>query len=131
MNILSELYDNTMATGEYARTSTSISLPVRKRSRSRVEPSEPIYKKKKDQGGEASIIVDAINRSIEARKSNITKAIEMLTKEYYTRLPATDFDQAIDLLSDDTKASIFVSLALKDIKDRWLERYAQVVFNDN
>ena len=107
-----------MTIGEYTRISTSISLPVRKHSRSRVEPSELIYKKKKDQGGEASIIVDTINRLIEAQKSNITKAIEILTKEYYTRLPVTDFDQAIDLLSDNTKASIFVSLVLKDIKDR-------------
>jgi hypothetical protein len=77
------------------------------------------------------MIVKAINRSIEARKSNITKAIEILTEEYYTRLLATDFDRAIDLLSDETKASVFISLALKDVRDRWLERHAQVIFNDN
>ena len=111
--------------------SASTSLPVRKRSRTRVETSEPTYKKKKDQGEETSAIVEAINRSIESRKSNIAKAIEILTKEYYTRLPATDFDQAIDLLSDETKASVFTSLALKDVKDRWLERHAQVLFNDD
>ena len=39
-------------------------------------------------------------------------------KEYYTRLLETDFDQVIDLLLDETKASVFISLGLKDIQDR-------------
>ena len=49
---------------------------------------------------------------------NITKVIEILIKEYYTRLLVTDFNQVIDLLLDDTKVSIFISLVLKDIKDK-------------
>ena len=49
---------------------------------------------------------------------NITIVIEILIKEYYTRLLVTDFNWVIDLLSDKTKASVFISLVLKDIKDK-------------
>ncbi|KAK9235766.1 hypothetical protein V1525DRAFT_253418 [Lipomyces kononenkoae] len=67
----------------------------------------------------------AINRSIEARKSNIVKATEILAEEYYGRLSEVDFGRATDVLSDEVKASVFVSLPLTAMKDKWLERHAK------
>ena len=54
--------------------------------------------------------------------------------KYLERSITLSFQQqsliALDLLSDETKATVFISLGLKDIKDMWLERHAQVAFND-
>jgi hypothetical protein len=120
-----------MATGSYARSLASQSLLslLHKRSRSRLDPSElpVILKKKKDKEGNILDIMAAFNRSIEARKSNITKAIEILAKEYETRLSEDDFDTAIEVLSDEAKASVFLGLLKQDIRDRWLERHANVL----
>jgi hypothetical protein len=85
-----------MATGARARTlTTGLEDPfdslsptpstssVRKRSRSRPESLDP-KRKKKDQ--EDDPLITAITRSIEARKSSIIRAIEILAEEYYERL---------------------------------------------
>ena len=82
-------------------------------------------KKKKDKE-EDSPLVTAINRSIEARKTSIIKAIEILAEEYYKRLTEDDFGRATDALSDEVKASVFITIAIKDIKDSWLERHASI-----
>jgi hypothetical protein len=132
------LYDISIATGTNARTlqlevdsvASSSILSIRKRSRSRIEPSEvPVIKKKKDL--EEDQLVLAINRSIESRlltlKSNIMKAIEILSEEYYERLTEDDFSRATDTLSDDIKASVFISLSRKDTRDKWLERHASII----
>jgi hypothetical protein len=83
-------------------------------------------KKKKDKEDE-SVIMAAFHRSIEARKSNITKAVEILAKEYETRLSEDDFDTAVEVLSDEAKASAFLGLPKEAMKDRWLEKYAHVL----
>jgi hypothetical protein len=132
------LYDISIATGVSARTlqvegnslvASSSSLSIRKRSRSRIEPSEvPVIKRKKEQ--EEDPLITAINRSIESRlsqKSNIMKAIELLSEEYYISLSEVDFGAATDVLSDEIKASVFISLPVKDMRDRFLERHANVV----
>ena len=125
-----------MATGARARTLTtdlkdpfdSLSLTlstssVRKRSRSRPESLDP-KRKKKDQ--EDDPLITAITRSIEARKSSIIRAIEILAEEYYERLSESDFGIATDILADEIKASVFITLPVKDMRDRWLERQAGV-----
>jgi hypothetical protein len=126
--MLSQLYDVSMATGEHARTLTP-DTPLIRRKRSHTQTEAPGSTTKKSRGQGQSLVVEAINRSIEARRSEVSKAIEILTAEYYTRLPRADFHQAVDLLSDEIKASVFVSLGVRDIRDGWLERHAQVVFN--
>ena len=83
-------------------------------------------KKKKDKEEESPIIA-AFNRSIEARKSSIVKAIEMLSEEYFERLTEDEFVRAVDLLSDEVKASVFITLPVRDIRDRWLEKHASIV----
>lgn len=86
-----------------------------------------MIKKKKEL--EEDQIIAAINRSIESRlsqKSNIMKAIELLAEEYYNRLSEVDFGVATDILSDEIKASVFISLPVKDMRDRWLERHTNV-----
>jgi hypothetical protein len=85
-----------------------------------------IPKKKKDKEDD-SLFLTAINRSIEARKSSIIRAIEILSEEYYERLTEIDFGRATDTLSDEVKASVFVSLSREDTRDKWLERHADVL----
>ena len=85
-----------------------------------------IPKKKKDKEEESPVIA-AFNRSIEARKSSIVKAIEILVQDYYERLTKDDFGRATDALSDEVKASVFITLPVKDMRDRWLERHASIV----
>jgi hypothetical protein len=130
------LYDSSIATGISARTlgvnlvASPSTLSIRKRSRSRIEPSEVLVINKKKKEQEEDPLVIAINRSLESRllsqKSNIMKAIELLSEEYYISLSEVDFGAATDLLSDEIKASVFISLPVKDMRDRFLERHANV-----
>jgi hypothetical protein len=108
-----------IATGSNAYTLISqlLLLLLCKRSHSRLDPSELILKKKKDKEDDSSIVT-AINRSIEAQKSSIIKAIEILAEEYYNRLTEDDFGRATDILSDKMKASVFITLLRKNIRDR-------------
>lgn len=101
---------------------------IRKRSRSRPSELPIILKKKKDKEDSAPDLMAAFNQSIEARKSTITRAIGILAKEYETRLSADDFDTAVEVLSDEAKASVFLGLPKEVMKDRWLERHANVFF---
>jgi len=54
----------------------------------------------------------------------------MFAKEYEERLESVFFDYAIDLLSDEIKASIFLGLRSKESKDRWLEKHANIILNN-
>jgi hypothetical protein len=54
----------------------------------------------------------------------------MFAKEYEERLESVFFDCAIDLLSDEIKASIFLGLRSKESKDRWLEKHANIILNN-
>jgi hypothetical protein len=54
----------------------------------------------------------------------------MFAKEYEERLESVFFDYAIDLLSDEIKASIFLRLRLKESKDKWLEKHANIILNN-
>ena len=129
MKIISEANSRSSSPAtSYITTSTSASAAVStsKRSRSQREPLETIPKrKKKDQGDDT--LIAAITRSIEARKSSIIKAIEILAEEYYERLSKSDFGYAIDVLSNEIKASVFITLLIKDIRDKWLERHTRVL----
>jgi hypothetical protein len=127
--MLSRLYDISIATGDEARTIIPDTPVPRKRSRARTTSETPdVYKKQKNSGN--SLLAEAINRSTEAHKSSVIKAIELLDLDYSTRLSDTCFDQAVDILSDEMRASVFISLS-GDRRDRWLERHAHVVFNNS
>lgn len=56
----------------------------------------------------------------------MTKAIEILIEEYYGRLSNVDFSAATDVLSDEVKASVFVTLSIKEARDSWLEKHANI-----
>jgi hypothetical protein len=109
---------------------SSSTLSIRKRSRSRIEPSEVLVIKKKKEQEEDPLIM-TINRSIESRlltlKLNIMRAIDILSEEYYERLTEDDFTRAIDILSDDIKVLVFISLSRKDTRDNWLERHTSII----
>ncbi|KAK9350256.1 hypothetical protein V1523DRAFT_98014 [Lipomyces doorenjongii] len=110
--ILEELYDSSIATGTRARTlesgySSSSSASIRKRSRSRLDSSSEstpsssssrLTRKRTDHEDNDTILA-AINRSIDGRKSNPVRAIELLSMEYYDRLSEDDFDRATNILS--------------------------------
>jgi hypothetical protein len=83
-----------------------------------------MLKKKKDKE-EDSLVIAAFNRSIEAQKSSIVKAIEILVQDYRERLTEDDFGRATDTLSDEVKASVFITLLVKE-RERWLERHASI-----
>ena len=51
----------------------------------------------------------------------------MLSEEYFERLTEDEFVRAVDLLSDEVKASVFITLPVRDIRDRWLEKHASIV----
>jgi hypothetical protein len=86
----------------------------------------PQKRKEKDKEDDKLLIIAAINRSIEARKSSIIKAIEILVEEYKKRVSEVDFFTATDILSNEVKASVFITLP-KEMRDRWLEREANII----
>jgi hypothetical protein len=57
---------------------------------------------------------------------SIIRAIEILVQEFKERVIEADFFTAIDILSNEVKALVFITL-LKDIRDRWLEREASII----
>jgi hypothetical protein len=122
-----------MANGSKVETLTpqSLLLSHRKRSRSQLDPESIPQKRKekdkeKDKEDNKLLLVAAINQSIEARKSSIIRAIEILVQEFKERVTETDFFTATDILSNEVKASVFITLP-KDIRDRWLEREASII----
>ncbi|KAK9349988.1 hypothetical protein V1523DRAFT_399652 [Lipomyces doorenjongii] len=109
-------WSDIIANRKSSRTTSAVgSTPsVPKRSRGPLEPSGSTHKRQIEEDP----ILAAVNRSMEARKSNIMKAIEILAEEYYGRLSEVDFGRATDVLSDEVKASVFVSLPLTAMKDK-------------
>ena len=59
--------------------------------------------------------------------TSVVKAIKILAKEYYKRLDENDFRRTTDSLSDKVKASVFITLLEKEIRDKWLERNAGIM----
>ena len=122
-----------IATGSNVRSLSTQppSLSLRKRSRSQLDPSEstPQKRKEKEKNKEDSqlLLIATINRSIEARTSSVVKAIKILAEEYYKRLDENDFGRATDLLSDEVKASVFITLPEQEMRDKWLERNAGII----
>jgi hypothetical protein len=55
----------------------------------------------------------------------VQEAIRMLEMEYESRLSRTELDDAIDYLSDKTKASVFIAMSSIS-RDRWLQRHINV-----
>jgi hypothetical protein len=49
---------------------------------------------------------------------SIIKAIKILAKEYYKRLSESDFGYATDVLLDEIKTSVFITLPIKDMRDK-------------
>jgi hypothetical protein len=137
VNIFESLYEGTLALGTSARSgadrgmpSSSVSVSTaasnRKRGRSGTQTLDVGGKSsgKKPRGEEA--ILAAFERSVEARTSSVVKAIQILSKEYYDLLSEDDFGRATDTLTDEMKASVFVTLPLKEMRDSWLKRHANI-----
>jgi hypothetical protein len=72
-------------------------------------------------------MVAVMDRSIEARKSSVEKAIKLLSKEYIERLTDDDFIGACEYLTNKEKASAFITLPSKRMRDLWLQSLAGVL----
>jgi hypothetical protein len=139
---LDTLLEVSTATGEFAigssqplRNSQAISLPPERR-RKRGNPIQETSsdtdgrKKTRTQLQKAKADLDAtlerISSAIEERqnsKNPVQRAIELLQQDYSVRLTSNELDQAIDVLTNKSKAIAFITLD-KDIRDRWLRRNA-------
>jgi hypothetical protein len=139
VNIFQELYDNSVASGTSARAlsdrgtpsslvSVSTTALSRKRSRSRTQTLDISGRStgKKPKGEDA--ILAAFERSVKARTSSVIKAIELLSEEYYELLSDDDFGRATDILTDELKASVFITLPKREIRDNWLKRHVDILF---
>jgi hypothetical protein len=71
-------------------------------------------------------MVAAINRSIDARKPSVVRAVELLSKEYLDSLTDNDFIDACKVLTNSEMASTFITLPNKRLRDLWLKEEAGV-----
>jgi hypothetical protein len=74
------------------------------------------------------LIVNAVQEQ-QTSKNPVQRAIELLQQEYSIKLTSDELDRAIDVLTNKTKAIVFITLD-KDNRDRWLQRNANVALVD-
>jgi endonuclease III len=74
------------------------------------------------------LIVNAVQEQ-QTLKNPVQRAIELLQQEYSIKLTSDELDRAIDVLTNKTKAIVFITLD-KDNRDRWLQRNANVALVD-
>ena len=60
-------------------------------------------------------------------RSRLGEAIQTLQEDYSNRLTDDDMQSAIDCLAKDRQAIIFLSLIPGVVRDRWLQRSANVI----
>lgn len=53
-------------------------------------------------------------------------AVELLKKEYLHRLSTDEFLDVVDLVENEAKASVFLSLPGIDIRDIWLQKQVNI-----
>jgi hypothetical protein len=66
------------------------------------------------------MIISVMKDQQARRRNNIELAIQLLENEYQERLSTTDFINALEVLENNSKASIFITLKSSLIRDHWL-----------
>jgi hypothetical protein len=64
--------------------------------------------------------------SKEAEKTPQEKAIELLYKEYESRLSEDSFVEVVTFFESESKARIFIALKEGNIRDSWLEKNTSI-----
>ncbi|KAK9365300.1 hypothetical protein V1509DRAFT_676245 [Lipomyces kononenkoae] len=88
------------------------------------DEKRPRKKQKVDIGQAVASKVDELRRSREAKQDKKTvqeTAIDLLYRDYETRLDTDAFVDAINVLESESKARIFTRLKADEKRDRWLE----------
>lgn len=144
---LTTLFTVSSATGAFSRSSNTTSepltpfiqdntsIPISHRVRTRGVPlrsdSEPERKRIKTtlETDEAIELIVSVLKDQQGgrrvRLNTVELAIQLLQKEYETRLSKDHFLVAIDLLTAEVKASVFITLN-SNIRDMWLSRNIDV-----
>jgi hypothetical protein len=147
-NELTTLFTVSSATGAFVRSSNSNTvsqlstpsirstpIPVTHRIRTRGVPlqsdSEPVRKRVKTTRTDEAIdmlvsVLKDQQGSGRVRFNTVELAIQLLQKEYETRLSEDHFLEAVDFLSIEVKASVFITLN-SSIRDVWLRKNAHVL----
>jgi hypothetical protein len=60
------------------------------------------------------------------RRNKVELAIQLLQTEYQDRLSTSAFIDAVDVLTNEAKASVFITLNSTNIRDLWLCKNANI-----
>ena len=71
-------------------------------------------------------VVAIMEQLVESRRGSLHTAVLKLQQDYSNRLIDEHIDMALVLLENEVKATIFSGLLPGEIRDRWLERNAEV-----
>ena len=88
--------------------------------------SEPDRKRRITNTDTYDMIVSVIKDQQAGRRNNIELAIQLLENEYQERLSTTDFIDALEVLENNSKAFVFITLKSSLIRDNWLCKNAGV-----
>jgi hypothetical protein len=93
---------------------------------------EPEKKKLRMQVGMQAfeLIASIINNQQARRRNKVEIAIQLLKEQYQDRLLANDFIDAVEVLKNNAKASVFITLQSSVIRDQWLQKNAGVYISN-
>jgi hypothetical protein len=76
-------------------------------------------------------MISSVLEEQQARHRNkVELAIQLLQTEYQDRLSTSAFIDAVDVLTNEAKASVFITLNSINIRDLWLCKNANVELED-
>ena len=64
------------------------------------------------------------------RQNKVELAIQLLQEQYQERLSTSDFIDAVGILENSAKASIFITLKSSKIRDLWLQKHACIYLSN-
>jgi hypothetical protein len=118
-------------------TPTCEETPIPDRRRRRGLPllaanddTELVRKKRKTAISAFELIADAMEAQRIGRRNNVELGIQLLEEQYQERLSTQGFIAAINVLKDDSNASVFITLKSTTFRDRWLCKEAGVELED-
>lgn len=109
-----------------SQPSTPSTVPISYKRRRGIEREDTKAKKtaRSDTNNGLNSLAKAIFATVD--RSRLGEAIQALQEDYSNRLTDDDIQSAIDCLAKDRQAIIFLSLIPGVVRDRWLERSANV-----
>jgi hypothetical protein len=110
-----------------SQPSTPSTVPISYKRRRGIEREDTKAKKtaRSDTNSSINSLAKAIFATVD--RSRLGEAIQTLQEDYSNRLTDDDMQSAIDCLAKDRQAIIFLSLIPGVVRDRWLQRSANVI----